>query len=67
MGESDKPLLRYSTAEMARNTIDLLHDIGWRAEGQLHIVSVSMSLMVAQELVRPAVRFRRILGTLGMD
>ena len=53
MGESDKPLLRYSTTEMARDTIDLLDGTGWRGERQLHVVGVSMGSMVAQELVRP--------------
>ncbi|KAM0798620.1 Alpha/Beta hydrolase protein [Usnea florida] len=50
MGESDIPLLRYSTTEMARDTIDLLDGIGWRGERQLHVVGVSMGSMVAQEL-----------------
>ena len=67
MGESDKPLIRYLTSEMARDTIDLLDDIGWRGERQLHVVGVSMGSMVAQELVRPSVRLRGTLGNLDTD
>ena len=52
MGESDKPLLRYSTSEMARDTIDLLDSIGWMGKRQLHVVGVSMGSMIAQELVK---------------
>ena len=51
MGESDKPLLRYSTSEMAKDTLELLENLGWTEQRQLHIVGVSMGGMIAQELV----------------
>ena len=51
MGESDKPLARYSTSEMAKDTLELIDDIGWTAERQLHVVGVSMGGMIAQEIV----------------
>ena len=52
MGGSDKPLMRYSTSEMARDAFDLLAHIGWTAERQLHIIGISMGGMIAQEMVR---------------
>lgn len=52
MGESDKPFARYTTAEMARDVIELLDSIGWTADRELHIVGNSMGGMIAQELVR---------------
>ena len=60
MGESDKPFLRYSTSEMARDTIDLLDSIGWTANRQLHVVGVSMGSMIAQELVKPSSHLEKI-------
>ena len=51
MGESDKPLARYSTSEMAKDTLELIDDVGWTAERQLHVVGVSMGGMIAQEIV----------------
>ena len=51
MGESDKPLARYSTSEMAKDTLELIDFIGWTSLRQLHIVGVSMGGMIAQELV----------------
>ncbi|MCV5148020.1 alpha/beta hydrolase, partial [Escherichia coli] len=29
MGDSDKPLMRYSSSEMARDRIDILVHVGW--------------------------------------
>ena len=49
MGASDKPLMRYSTSEMARDVVELLDHVGWTGERGLHVVGVSM---VAQEMVR---------------
>lgn len=51
MGGSDKPLARYSTTEMAKDTLELIDFIGWTSLRQLHIVGVSMGGMIAQELV----------------
>ena len=52
MGESDKPLSRYSTSEMAKDTIELLDHVGWTGQRQLHIIGISMGGMIAQEMVR---------------
>jgi pimeloyl-ACP methyl ester carboxylesterase len=50
MGGSDKPLLRYSTSEMAHDLIELLDHLGWTALRSLHVSGVSMGGMIAQEL-----------------
>ena len=50
VGESDKPLLRYTTSEMARDTIELLDHVGWTGERSVHVVGISMGGMIAQEL-----------------
>ncbi|KAI4262318.1 MAG: hypothetical protein L6R42_002501 [Xanthoria sp. 1 TBL-2021] len=50
MGESDKPLARYSTTEMAKDTLELTDFLGWTSLRQLHIIGVSMGGMIAQEL-----------------
>lgn len=51
MGESEKPLLRYTTSEMAKDTLELLDHLGWTDGRQLHLIGVSMGGMIAQELV----------------
>ncbi|RFU32565.1 hypothetical protein B7463_g3783, partial [Scytalidium lignicola] len=50
MGESDKPLLRYSTSEMAKDLLEILEHLGWTSKRQLHVIGVSMGGMIAQEL-----------------
>jgi pimeloyl-ACP methyl ester carboxylesterase len=60
MGESDKPLMRYSTSEMARDIAELLAhpDVGWipsfplppSPDRTVHVVGISMGGMIAQEL-----------------
>ena len=52
MGESDKPLLRYSTSEMAKDTMELLEHVDWAGNRSVHIVGISMGGMIAQEMVR---------------
>ena len=52
MGLSDKPLLRYSTTEMAKDVLEILDHLGWTAERELHVAGVSMGGMIAQELVQ---------------
>ena len=52
IGESDKPLSRYSTSEMAKDTVELLDHVGWTGQRQLHIIGISMGGMIAQEMVR---------------
>ncbi|KAL8737817.1 MAG: hypothetical protein Q9181_001308 [Wetmoreana brouardii] len=51
MGESDKPLARYSTSELAKDTLEVINHLGWTSPRQLHVVGVSMGGMIAQELV----------------
>lgn len=50
MGDSDTPLLRYTTSEMAKDVIELVDHLGWTGERELHIVGVSMGGMISQEL-----------------
>ncbi|KAI1461999.1 alpha/beta-hydrolase [Annulohypoxylon moriforme] len=49
-GASDKPVLRYSTSEMARDLIEVIDHLEWTAERQLHISGGSMGGMIAQEV-----------------
>lgn len=53
MGESDKPLLRYTTSEMAKDIVELLDHVGWKDGRSVHVVGISMGGMIAQELVFP--------------
>lgn len=50
IGESDKPLLRYTTSEMAKDVIELLDHVGWTADRSVNVVGISMGGMIAQEL-----------------
>ncbi|KAH0098741.1 alpha/beta-hydrolase, partial [Aureobasidium melanogenum] len=50
MGESGKPMQRYSTSEMAKDLLEVIDHIGWTAERQLNVVGISMGGMIAQEL-----------------
>jgi pimeloyl-ACP methyl ester carboxylesterase len=50
IGEADKPLMRYSTSEMAKDFLELIDHQGWTDKRQLHIIGVSMGGMIAQEL-----------------
>lgn len=51
IGESDKPLGRYSTTQLAKDTLELLDHLQWTEQRSLHVVGVSMGGMTAQELV----------------
>jgi pimeloyl-ACP methyl ester carboxylesterase len=53
IGESDKPIFRYSTSEMAKDTVELIDHIGWTGKRDLHIIGISMGGMIAQEVVSP--------------
>ena len=55
MGESDKPVMRYSTSEMALDLKEILDHIGWTSERSLHVIGVSMGGMIAQELASASV------------
>lgn len=51
VGLSDKPTMRYSTSEMARDVVELFDHLGWTGKRQVHVVGVSMGGMIAQEVV----------------
>lgn len=53
MGRSDKPIMRYSTSEMAKDILEVLDHLGWTSERQLHVLGVSMGGMIALEIVQP--------------
>lgn len=50
MGESDKPVGRYSTSSMAEDLIEVIDHVGWTGPRELHAIGVSMGGMIAQEL-----------------
>jgi len=50
VGESDKPFMRYSTSEMAKDVLEVIDHVGWTKERQLHVIGISMGGMIAQEL-----------------
>lgn len=60
MGKSSRPLLRYSTSEMARDVLEVLDHVGWGfphparprdpPTGCVHVCGSSMGGMIAQEL-----------------
>ena len=50
MGDSDKPLLRYTTSEMAKDVVELLDHVGWTDPRSVNVVGISMGGMIAQEL-----------------
>ncbi len=58
MGESDKPVTRYSTSEMAKDTFELLDHLRWVGQRSVHVIGISMGGMIAQEMVHaPAWKF----------
>ena len=67
MGESDKPILRYSTSEMARDTLELLDYVGWTGERSAHVVGISMGGMIAQEMVNPLGSIQKCSGGADMQ
>jgi pimeloyl-ACP methyl ester carboxylesterase len=56
IGSSDKPILRYTTSEMARDVIELLDHVGWTEPRSVHVVAISMGGMIAQELASTLVK-----------
>ncbi|MCJ1390896.1 hypothetical protein MMC18_003757 [Xylographa bjoerkii] len=50
MGESDKPIMRYTTSEMAKDTMEVLNYLGWTSKRELHVIGISMGGMIAQEM-----------------
>lgn len=59
IGESDKPLFRYSTSEMAKDVIEVIDHLGWTGQRELHVIGISMGGMIAQELVSSVSQIRR--------
>lgn len=51
MGMSDKPFMRYTTTEMAKDIVELLDHVGWTQDRSVHVVGVSLGGMISQELV----------------
>ncbi|WFD34479.1 hypothetical protein MCUN1_001320 [Malassezia cuniculi] len=51
-GNSASPKMRYTTADMADDALDLFNEIGWTEEHSVHVVGVSMGGMIALELSR---------------
>ncbi|KAI1771254.1 alpha/beta-hydrolase [Hypoxylon cercidicola] len=54
MGGSSKPLMRYSTSEMAQDILEVVNHLGWISPRQLHVCGISMGGMIAQELAYAA-------------
>lgn len=50
MGDSDKPILRYTTSEMAKDVVELLDHVGWTDPRSVHVIGISMGGMISQEL-----------------
>jgi pimeloyl-ACP methyl ester carboxylesterase len=50
IGETDRPLMRYSTSEMAHDIVEILDHIEWCGERELHVLGISMGGMISQEL-----------------
>ncbi|KAK1247255.1 hypothetical protein MKX07_002164 [Trichoderma sp. CBMAI-0711] len=50
MGDSDKPLARYTTSAMAADVVDVLDHVGWTADREVHVVGISLGGMIAQEV-----------------
>ncbi len=51
----EKPLMRYSSSEMARDILEVLNHVGWVAASgppsrDIHVVGLSLGGMIAQEL-----------------
>ena len=42
IGESDKPLNRYSTSDMARDTLEVVNHLGWTNPRELHVIGVGI-------------------------
>ena len=56
MGESDKPVMRYSRSEMAKDTLEMLNHLGWTGKRSAHRSGMSMDDMVIQEMVHTSGR-----------
>ncbi|EHK25390.1 uncharacterized protein TRIVIDRAFT_144398 [Trichoderma virens Gv29-8] len=66
MGDSDKPLARYTTSAMAADIVELLDHVGWTAEREVHVVGISLGGMIAQEVayaIPTRLRSLTLIGT----
>ncbi|KAG5979623.1 hypothetical protein E4U55_004951 [Claviceps digitariae] len=50
IGRSDAPLGRYTTSDMARDTLEILDHLGWTSPRQINLAGISLGGMIAQEL-----------------
>lgn len=50
MGDSDKPLARYSTSVMAEDVINVLDHVVWTTPRDVHVMGISLGGMIAQEV-----------------
>lgn len=50
VGESDKPLGRYTSSGMGRDVVELLDHVGWTADRSVNVAGISMGGMIAQEI-----------------
>ncbi|KAL9106019.1 MAG: hypothetical protein Q9187_008620 [Circinaria calcarea] len=64
MGESDKPLARYSTSEMAKDTLELLNHLGWTSERQVHVIGAMLepTRIASLSLISTAARLVNTVG-----
>ncbi|BFZ55109.1 hypothetical protein PYCC9005_002148 [Savitreella phatthalungensis] len=53
-GKSDKPWGRYTTSQLAQDTLWLLNHVGWTEERSVHLNGVSMGGMIALEVAKLA-------------
>lgn len=51
---------------MAKDTVELLNQLEWGGERQLHVIGVSLGGMIAQELVQPSA-FKRTLYAIVLN
>ncbi|KAK4066429.1 hypothetical protein Trihar35433_6856 [Trichoderma harzianum] len=66
MGDSDKPIARYTTSGMAADIVEVLDHVGWTAERDFHLVGLSLGGMIAQEVayaIPTRLRSLTLMGT----
>lgn len=50
VGESDKPITRYTTSGMAKDVVEVLDHVGWTGDRQINLLGISLGGMIAQEV-----------------
>lgn len=53
VGESDKPLNRYSTSDMAKDTLEVVNHLNWTGQRELHVIGVSMVFVKLPGSIQP--------------